>query len=55
MHFPEYPMACPATRRARGFVTIFVILLYVPPFKAAVLRVRAALGDALRGLFTRRA
>jgi len=36
-------------------VTIFTILLYVKPFKAAVVRVRTALTDAVRGLFVRRA
>jgi putative tricarboxylic transport membrane protein len=42
---------------AMGFaiVTIFTILLYVKPFKAAVLRVRGACADAVRGLFVRRA
>src|SRR5437764_45421 len=35
--------------------TIFTILLYVKPFKAVVTRVRTAIGDAVRGLFTRRA
>jgi putative tricarboxylic transport membrane protein len=36
-------------------VTIFTILLYVPPFKRAVVGVRTALVDALRGMFARRA
>jgi putative tricarboxylic transport membrane protein len=36
-------------------VTIFTILLYIKPVKAAVLRVRGAIGDALRSLFARRA
>src|SRR4051794_15002286 len=36
-------------------VTIFTILLYVKPFKAAGLRVRGASGEAVRGLFARRA
>jgi putative tricarboxylic transport membrane protein len=36
-------------------VTIFTLLLYVPLFKAAVLRLRGALGTALRGLAGRRA
>jgi putative tricarboxylic transport membrane protein len=36
-------------------VTIFVILLYVPPFKAAVNRGRAAVSGAVRSLFTRQA
>ena len=38
-----------------AFVTIFTILLYVPPFKAAVNRVKAALFGGVRGLFVRRA
>jgi putative tricarboxylic transport membrane protein len=40
---------------AFALVTIFTILLYVPPFKAAVSRVRSAAGSALRDLFARRA
>jgi putative tricarboxylic transport membrane protein len=42
---------------AMGFaiVTIFTILLYVKPFKAAVLRVRGAIGSGIRALFMRRA
>lgn len=42
---------------AMGFaiVTIFTILLYIRPFKAAVLRVRGAIGNAVRALFMRRA
>ena len=36
-------------------VTIFTILLYVPPFKAAVLRVRRGIGSGLRMVFMRRA
>jgi putative tricarboxylic transport membrane protein len=42
---------------AMGFaiVTIFTILLYVKPFKAAVVRVRGAIGSGLRMLFMRRA
>ncbi len=36
-------------------VTIFTILLYVPPFKAAVNRVRSGVTGALRGLWPRRA
>jgi putative tricarboxylic transport membrane protein len=42
---------------AMGFaaVTIFTILLYVKPFKAAVLRVRGAIGSGIRTLFMRRA
>jgi hypothetical protein len=36
-------------------VTLFTILLYVPPFKRAVNGVRSAIGDAVRGLFARRA
>jgi putative tricarboxylic transport membrane protein len=36
-------------------VTIFTILLYVPPFKAGVLRVRSAVGGAVRGMWPRRA
>jgi putative tricarboxylic transport membrane protein len=36
-------------------VTIFTILLYVPPFKAAVNRVKGAIGDTVRGMFRRRA
>lgn len=36
-------------------VTIFTLLLYVPPFKAAVLGVRSALASAWRGLAGRRA
>src|SRR3954469_15487053 len=42
---------------AMGFaaITIFVILLYVPPFKAAVNRGRSAIGGAVRSLFVRRA
>jgi len=35
-------------------VTIFTILLYVPPFKAAVKRVTGAAGGAFRSLFARR-
>jgi putative tricarboxylic transport membrane protein len=35
-------------------VTIFTILLYVPPFKAAVKRVTSAAGSAFRSLFARR-
>jgi putative tricarboxylic transport membrane protein len=35
-------------------VTIFTILLYVPPFKAAVKRVTGAAGGAIRSLFARR-
>lgn len=35
-------------------VTIFTILLYVPPFKAAVKRVTGAVGGAVRSLFARR-
>jgi putative tricarboxylic transport membrane protein len=42
---------------AMGFaiVTIFTILLYIKPFKAAVVRVRGAIGSGLRMLFMRRA
>jgi putative tricarboxylic transport membrane protein len=42
---------------AMGFaiVTIFTILLYIKPFKAAVLRVRGAIGSGIRALFMRRA
>jgi putative tricarboxylic transport membrane protein len=42
---------------AMGFaiVTIFTILLYVKPFKAAVVRVRGAIGSGFRMLFMRRA
>jgi putative tricarboxylic transport membrane protein len=40
---------------AFAVVTIFTILLYVPPFKRAVNRVKARVGDAMRGLFARRA
>ena len=36
-------------------VTIFTILLYVPPFKRAVNAAKSALGDAVRSLFARRA
>jgi putative tricarboxylic transport membrane protein len=36
-------------------VTIFTILLYVPPFKAGVLRVRSAIVGAVRGIWPRRA
>lgn len=36
-------------------VTIFTILLYVPVFKTAVNRVKDTVGDALRGMFRRRA
>ena len=36
-------------------VTIFTILLYVPPFKAGVNRVRLAIGSGVRGLFAKRA
>ncbi|MFL6694624.1 MAG: tripartite tricarboxylate transporter permease, partial [Ramlibacter sp.] len=36
-------------------VTIFTILLYVPPIKAAVNRARAAVGSGVRGLFANRA
>jgi putative tricarboxylic transport membrane protein len=35
-------------------VTIFTILLYVPPFKAAVMRTTGAVGGGLRSLFARR-
>jgi putative tricarboxylic transport membrane protein len=35
-------------------VTIFTILLYVPPFKALVKRVTGAVGSAIRSLFARR-
>jgi putative tricarboxylic transport membrane protein len=35
-------------------VTIFTILLYVPPFKAAVKRLTGAVGGAFRSLFSRR-
>ena len=34
-------------------VTIFTILLYVPPFKAQVLRIRGAVGGTLRGMVRR--
>jgi putative tricarboxylic transport membrane protein len=37
-----------------AFVTIFVILLYVPPFKALVVRVKGAAGAGLRSLMPRR-
>jgi putative tricarboxylic transport membrane protein len=40
---------------AFAIVTIFTILLYVPPFKRAVLRVRGAIGSGVRSLFVRRA
>jgi putative tricarboxylic transport membrane protein len=40
---------------AFALVTIFTILLYVPPFKRAVLRVRGAVGSGVRSLFVRRA
>src|SRR3954449_6428675 len=36
-------------------VTIFTLLLYVPPIKAAVNRGRAAVGNGVRGLFAKRA
>ncbi len=36
-------------------VTIFTILLYVPPFKRAVKRVQAGIGSGVRSLFARRA
>lgn len=36
-------------------VTIFTILLYIKPFKAAVLRVRGFVTGGVRGLFVRRA
>jgi hypothetical protein len=36
-------------------VTIFTLLLYVKPFKAAVVRVRTAIGSGVRMLFARRA
>ena len=36
-------------------VTIFTILLYVPPFKRQVVRVRGAVGSGIRALFARRA
>jgi putative tricarboxylic transport membrane protein len=36
-------------------VTIFTILLYVPPFKRAVKRVTAAIGSGVRSVFRRRA
>jgi putative tricarboxylic transport membrane protein len=35
-------------------ITIFTILLYVPPFKAAVGRVTAAVGSGIRSVFGRR-
>jgi putative tricarboxylic transport membrane protein len=38
---------------AFGLVTLFTILLYVPAFKAMVLRVRSALGQGIRSLFAR--
>jgi putative tricarboxylic transport membrane protein len=40
---------------AFAIVTIFTILLYVPPFKRAVLRVRDAMLGGIRSLFVRRA
>jgi putative tricarboxylic transport membrane protein len=40
---------------AFAVVTIFTILLYVKPFKAAVQRVKAGIFSALRMLFARRA
>ncbi|MBG9388606.1 tripartite tricarboxylate transporter permease [Caenimonas aquaedulcis] len=40
---------------AFAVVTIFTILLYVPPFKAAVNRVTGAMGAGIRSLFARRA
>jgi putative tricarboxylic transport membrane protein len=39
---------------AFGLVTLFTILLYVPAFKAAVLRTRSAAGQGLRALFARK-
>jgi putative tricarboxylic transport membrane protein len=36
-------------------VTIFTILLYIPPFKRGVDRVKRGVGDLVRGLFVRRA
>ncbi len=38
---------------ALATVTIFMILMYVPPFRAAVVRARSAVGAALRAPFTR--
>jgi putative tricarboxylic transport membrane protein len=38
---------------AFAIVTIFTILLYVPPFKRAVLRVRGAVGSGIRAVFVR--
>jgi putative tricarboxylic transport membrane protein len=35
-------------------VTIFTILLYVPPFKRLVKRITGAVGGAAKSLFTRR-
>jgi len=37
-----------------GLVTLFTILLYVPSFKAAVLRARDAAGSGIKSLFARR-
>ena len=45
----------PVVAMAFAAVTIFTILLYVKPFKAAVQRVKAGLFGALRMVFTRRA
>ena len=35
-------------------VTIFTILLYVPPFKAAVRRVTGGIGAGVKSIFVRR-
>jgi putative tricarboxylic transport membrane protein len=40
---------------AFAFVTIFTILMYVPPVKRAVNRVTGAAGAGMRSLFARRA
>jgi putative tricarboxylic transport membrane protein len=38
---------------AFAIVTIFTILLYVPPFKRTVLRVRGAVGSGIKAVFVR--
>jgi putative tricarboxylic transport membrane protein len=40
---------------AFAIVTLFTVLLYVPPFKRAVNRVRGAVMNGARSLFARRA